>query len=310
MSWLKPIEYKTVKQVSAPAKRFYDWVKEVDRYHLFLPWCTKSEILPGTLKEYNDREGEFTGRLNIGFKALNFSYDSHIQYYDYHTIISTSKSTSIFNELYSKWNIQEHTLGKWMVNYEVKMTFSNPLYGRVTRYFFDHLVVNINDAFVKACNITYEQQLDAALRDSIQRERTVRDYLNDDSIDEVDRRLRGPKPKASTFNILKQKQQPEDFDWKADPRLNRRRQVQSKSLFEEEIVSKKEQMEEKRIEHSKNLIRDLFRDNVLSRLDRDKVNQKMQDKEFLKDIYLLDQALGGAPDYKKKIARHIKNIIE
>lgn len=310
--WLKPIEYKTVKQVSAPAKRFYETVKQVDRYHLFLPWCTKSEIIPESLKEYNKHEGEFKGRLQIGFKALTFSYDSKVEYYDHHTIISTSTGGNVFDELWSKWNIQEHSLGKCMVNYEVKMTFSNPLYARVTRYFFDTLVVNINDAFVTGANITYEDQLEKALEDSRKVNRTVRDYLNEDSVDELERRMKGHSGlQGAKFKVLNRKKPTDpEFEWNADPRQNRKREVQTESVFENELTSKKEAMEERRNNHTKNLVRDLFADNLLSRFDRDKVNKKLQEKQFLDDIYLLDQALGGSPDYKKKIARHIKNSIE
>lgn len=106
------------------------------------------------------------GKLDIGFKTVTFSYDSHVQYVDFHTIISTSKGGNVFDELYSKWNIQEHSFNKCMVNYEVKMTFSNPLYASVTRYFFDTLVVNATDSFIKACNMSYENQMEEALEKS------------------------------------------------------------------------------------------------------------------------------------------------
>lgn len=309
---LKPIEYKTVKQVNASAQRFYEWVKNVDNYSLFLPWCTKSEVLPNSHKAYTDTEGEFKGRLHIGFKAYNFHYDSQIEYKDFSTIISTSQGNSVFDELYSKWSIQDHTYGKWMVNYEVKMTFSNPLYSRFTRYFFDTLVVNINDAFVNAWNIGYEQQLEQAKDEAAKRERSVREFIEQDDLDELDKAFRTSQgSKSDYFKVLKKEQQRErgDFEWKATPRQDRRR-TKGKTMFEDELSSKKDGLELKRMVRSQMLIRDLFKNNFLAMQEKERVDKKMQDKQFLNDIYLLDQALGGAPDYKKKIAVHIREIIE
>ena len=156
------------------------------------------------------------------------------------------------------------------------------------------------------------------MKESTKRNRSVREYLDDDDLNDLDRKLREPRraihlksryAEEHGGTATRQQQDP-DFQWTADHRLNRRRRVQTKSVFEDELTSKKQHMEKKRAEHTRNLIRDLFKDNFLSRQDRDKLTKKMQSEEFLKDIYILDQALGGAPDYKKKIAKHIKKQIE
>jgi len=243
---------------------------------------------------------------------MNFHYDSHINYIDDTTIISSSQGNSVFDELYSKWFIQEHSFGKCMVNYEVKMTFSNPLYSRVTKYFFDSIVVNINDAFEEACNQGYEQQMENAIHETEKRGRTIKEYLDDGELDELDKRMKAsPNSEIAKREkeLQKKKKLDPDFQWRADPRQNKRR-VQSKSIYDDELSSTREDLELKRVDQSKNLIRGLFRENYLSRQDRDIVNKKMQDRQFLNDVYLLDQALGGAPDYKKKIAKHIKDSVE
>lgn len=127
--------------------------------------------------------------------------------------------------------------------------------------------------------------------------------MMEDDLNNLDKKLERMTPKAmnKTGSLEKEKDQNPDFKWTADPRLNNKRNVQTKSVFEEELTSKKEHREQKRISRSKDLIRDLFTENLLTRYDRDKVNKKMQDQQFLNDIYLLDQALGGAPNYKEQI---------
>jgi hypothetical protein len=146
------------------------------------------------------------------------------------------------------------------------------------------------------------------MRKVFKNQRSVREYIMEDDIENLDKKLRYMTPKKAKKE--KGKDEPTEFEWTADPRLNNKRNVQTKSIFEEELSSKKLHREQKRIAASKDLIRDLFKDNLLSRQDRDIVNKKMQDHQFLNDIYLLDQALGGAPDFKEQISNHIKKLIK
>ena len=200
---------------------------------------------------------------------------------------------------------------KCMVNYEVKMTFSNPLYSKVTKLFFENLVVNINDAFVKATALNAQDQLEVALNESRKKERSVRDYLNDEEMSELDKRLRTPKHIEKRMDKLsEEKKMSSDFEWSVDPRLNRRRGVQSKSPFENEINENKEQNQHKRDQQSKHIVDSLFKERILSELDKQKVNEKMKNTEFLQDIYLLNQVFGTSNESKKKIAKYIKEKID
>ena len=278
---------------------------------MFLPWWTNSEIFPESIKKFTEKEGEFKGRLTIGYSSVNFSYDSHVTYKDFSTIISVSNGNSAFDELYSKWNIEDMTYNKWMVNYEVKMTFSNPLYSRVTKLFFNNLVVNINDAFIKATAITLHDQLEDAYNASQRKERSVRDYINDEAVNEVDQKLKVPRHIAEKISKIteEEKKASPDFQWSVDPRQNKRRGVQSKSPFESEINQNKEQNQQKRDQYSIQIINELFKERVISELDKQKVSEKMKNAEFLHDIYLLDQVFGGSKESRKKIAKYIKEKI-
>jgi len=198
-----------------------------------------------------------------------------------------------------------------MVNYEVRMTFSNPLFSTVTKYFFNNLVVNINDAFVKASAMTYQDQLEEALSETTKRQRSVRDYLDDQDMDYINSRLKVPRHIEKRLQNLTDASKEEGFEWKAGPRLNRRRNVQTNTnTFTEDIEQNQATNEKKREERSRKIASELLNEKFLSELDREKVNSKLEDKEFVKDVFLLDQALGGAPDYKKKIAKFIKSKIQ
>jgi hypothetical protein len=142
-----------------------------------------------------------------------------VTYKDFTTVVSVSKGNNVFDELYSKWYIQGHVKGICMVNYEVRMTFSNPLYSKVTKMFFDSLVVNINDAFVKSCNYTYENKLEDAVRDSAMRERPLRDFIDENKIDEATQYMQSKRQPfmEDAFEQYK-KSDNSDFSWKVDPR--------------------------------------------------------------------------------------------
>lgn len=126
-------------------------------------------------------------------------------------------------------------------------------------------------------------------------------------INKVYRATQKPKP----FKVLDDDKPDEtDFEFKVDPKLNKRRRVQSEPNFNFDKDKFKNQNETLKVAKTKRLIKDLFNDGTLTKMETDKVNKKMEDKEFLNDIYILDQALGGAPDHKKKIAKHIKDSIK
>ena len=146
-SSIEPVKFQTVEDIHANRHDFFRVVSDVENYDKFIPWCTKSAVNEASRKEAKPGDGEFDATLSIGYGKLEFEYTSHVIYKSPDTIISVSKGGPFFNELYSKWNIQEVTYKTTKVNYEVEMTFSNPLYASLMKYFFNNLVTNINDAF-------------------------------------------------------------------------------------------------------------------------------------------------------------------
>lgn len=154
--------------------------------------------------------------------------------------------------------------------------------------------------------------MDEALKQTANQNRSVRDYLDDGDLDLLSNKLNAKHGlRALKYRqSLKPNEVNVDYKWTGDQRFNKQREVRSKSEFENDSNQKKEEMQNRRVLHTKNLVRDLFKDNLLSRFDRDKVNKKLQDPEFIEEIYLLDQSISGSPDYRKKIARHIRNAID
>ena len=111
--------------------------------------------------------GGFLAPTRIGFNAISFDYTSKVTYshpklpVNIHPnkennfskgllwrVTTESDSSRIFNKFSSEWLIRanpEGSLNSCIVDYQIEMEFSNPLYSAVTSQFFDLLVANIDD---------------------------------------------------------------------------------------------------------------------------------------------------------------------
>lgn len=67
------------------------------------------KLLMAAINKFNQIEGEFIGQMKIGYGSMSFGYDSVVSYRNYDNIISLSQGNNVFDELYSKWNIQPVT---------------------------------------------------------------------------------------------------------------------------------------------------------------------------------------------------------
>jgi ribosome-associated toxin RatA of RatAB toxin-antitoxin module len=81
----------------------------------------------------------------IGFKAINFSYESHVNFLHPHVPInfgnsdglawevqSVSATSNIFNSMVSNWQIKATSASSCLVDYNIKMEFASVLYSAIT----------------------------------------------------------------------------------------------------------------------------------------------------------------------------------
>ena len=103
-----------------------------DCYQKFIPWISKSLILPGSLHEIEDPKGiikgSFDGETKIGFSAVNFAYVSKVTYETPSVVISEAGESRIFEGLYSHWTIKRIEDDVCEIHYKIRMTFANPVY--------------------------------------------------------------------------------------------------------------------------------------------------------------------------------------
>ncbi len=96
----------------------------------------ESRVLPEsrsfTLENGADCRGSFDATTKIGFKAINFSYVSHVSYAHPQLPVnfamteglawevkSVSATTNIFNSMVSNWNIRPTSENSCLVDYDI-----------------------------------------------------------------------------------------------------------------------------------------------------------------------------------------------
>ena len=132
-------------------------IRDVQDYEKFIPWITRSRIIPESVKEgpSGAKGGKFDGEVKIGFSSLSFAYISHVSFEHPQWILSEARDSRIFDGLYSHWEIKKLGPDQCEIIYNIQMTFSNPIYSSITTTFFDYLANNINQAFEKRCHELY-----------------------------------------------------------------------------------------------------------------------------------------------------------
>lgn len=66
-------------------------VLDVDSYDQFIPWITRSYVLPETISESFEngvKKGRFDAMTKIGFGQVSFEYLSHVTYKTPNTVTS------------------------------------------------------------------------------------------------------------------------------------------------------------------------------------------------------------------------------
>jgi len=150
----EPISYKTTKVLPLNQQLLFNVVVDVNEYDQFIPWINESKVHPDTRVENFEngvRMGRFDAETKIGFSSLSFAYMSRVTFEEPYSVLSLAEDSRIFQGLYSHWKIEPLEEDLCEVEYNIRMTFSNPLYTHVTKSFFDYLATNINKAFEQRC---------------------------------------------------------------------------------------------------------------------------------------------------------------
>ncbi|KAJ7966622.1 coenzyme Q-binding protein COQ10-like, mitochondrial-like [Quillaja saponaria] len=142
--------YEERRVLGYSPEQLFDVVAAVDLYHGFVPWCQRSEVL----KHYPD--GSFDAELEIGFKFLVESYNSHVELDRPKYIKTTASDSNLFDHLINIWKFNPGPVpGSCNLYFLVDFKFQSPLYRQIASVFFKEVVSRLVGSFSERCRLIY-----------------------------------------------------------------------------------------------------------------------------------------------------------
>ncbi|CAI2185461.1 11356_t:CDS:2, partial [Funneliformis geosporum] len=148
--------YNGHKVVGYTQKQLYDVVSNIDEYHLFIPYCTNSEVLKS---QYVDKRTKIlTAALGVGFKGFSETYLSEVTCERPRFVQAVASSDALFSHLITVWQFSPHNelpSTHCYLDFHLEFEFTSPLHAQVANVFFDQVSALMVDAFEERCNQVY-----------------------------------------------------------------------------------------------------------------------------------------------------------
>lgn len=136
-------------------KSLFDIVKDVDRYHEFLPWIAASST-------YDYGKNFFTGRLSLCYQGISQTYQSRVVH-DINNQDAFVKALAIdgpFKLLQTAWYLKATDQKQTHVAFYITFEFSNTFYQKI----FDRFFVDMSQDMI----IAFQKRADVLLGEHIQ----------------------------------------------------------------------------------------------------------------------------------------------
>lgn len=132
----------------------YTVVADVKNYKKFVPFCTKSVIL-------SQDPNVLHANLEVGFPPIIENYTSVVSLREPESVNAICKDGRLFHVLETNWKFspglksnQQTCIVDFYINFEFRSLF----YSKVATFFFDQLVTQMEDAFIKEAQRRYGKE--------------------------------------------------------------------------------------------------------------------------------------------------------
>uniref|UniRef100_A0A1B0GJF6 Putative coenzyme q-binding protein coq10 n=1 Tax=Lutzomyia longipalpis TaxID=7200 RepID=A0A1B0GJF6_LUTLO len=133
--------YEKKKLVGYTDEQMFSVVSDVENYQNFLPWCKKSHV-------YGKRENFLKGDLIIGFPPLSEKYTSNAECVD-------GKLFSYFLTIWRFSRGLKDISQSCVIDIHVAFEFKSAIYSQFSHIFFDQVVRQMEDAFIREAQCRY-----------------------------------------------------------------------------------------------------------------------------------------------------------
>ncbi len=133
--------------VTYSAKQMFALVNDIESYPVFLPWCTKANILTTSSDAVTASISIALGKIKQNFVTANTMLAD--------TAIIMRLVEGPFKELYGHWQFQEDNNGGCLVTLEMQFEFKNKLAKYTLGAAFEKIADSLVDAFIKRAQVVY-----------------------------------------------------------------------------------------------------------------------------------------------------------
>lgn len=141
----------SVSYSSFSMDQMFDVVSDVEKYNKFVPFCTKSYV-------YSKQINSLKADLIIGFPPLTESYTSSVTFQRPNIVRAECTDGKLFNYLLNLWKFSpglKDIPQSCVIDFHVAFEFKSILHTQLSLLFFDQLVKQMEEAFVREARHRY-----------------------------------------------------------------------------------------------------------------------------------------------------------
>lgn len=132
----------------------YSVVSDVQNYHKFVPFCTKSIIL-------SERHEFLKANLEVGFPPIRENYTSHVTLIRPQLVKAICTDGKLFTYLENKWKFAPGLTSNpqtCIIDFTIDFEFKSFLHSQLANMFFDQLVKQMEKAFFQEAKRRYGKE--------------------------------------------------------------------------------------------------------------------------------------------------------
>ena len=135
-------------EVNHKAIDLYKIVLDIEKYPVYIPWCSKIEIL-------NKEKNEITANMIVNYKLFPSQKFTSNVFYDFNRLlIMTKYIRGPLKDLDTEWQFIQLKKNKSKVLFSVEFEFKNIFHQKLSEFFFPLIESKMIDSFIKRADET------------------------------------------------------------------------------------------------------------------------------------------------------------